>query len=235
MEFPHVTFNYNIEKDIENIEIGLETVSRGRQPDKELAQIIQRYDNTPSKEALKSYLESRWAKKEQVLSLIIKQLQGYWDEIEKDYFTHLANRMQLTSFYDIKNLPGFLSTRYGSGYKVEPPWFAVSVHNGTLQNSRTAMHEIMHIFFHKQWWDFCLGQGVSSKNVWDIKEATTVLLNFWFKDKLVDIDWGYEEHAELRRLIKEWFLKTPDFKNTLQKSCEYIKLYPEKSPNWISN
>lgn len=233
-KIPQIIFKYDREKDIENILIGLNAVRQGRQPDRELARIVKSYGDTPTKKELEFYLSSRWEKKEYILSLIIKQLQEYWDAVEKDYFSHLANRMQLTSYYDTEQLSGFLSTRYGSGYNFKEHWFAVSVHNGTLQNTRVAMHEIMHIFFHKQWWDFCLKQGVPDKNVWDVKESMTVLLNLWFKDQLIDIDWGYEEHAELRRLIIEWFLKTRDFKKTLKEACEYMKINPKKSPIWIA-
>ncbi len=235
MKIPHVVFSYNRKKDIENIKIGLNIVKKGRQPDKELAQIIKLYGNTPKKKELESYLDSRWRKKKHILSLIVKQTQEYWNTIEKDYFTHLADRMQLTSFYNIRKLSGFLSTRYGCGYDPKKYWFAITVHKGTLANTSVIIHEIMHIFFHKQWWNFCRKQGLSEKNIWDVKEATTVLLNLWFKDQLIDLDWGYEEHAELRHLIKKWFLKTRNFKNTIEEACKYMKINPKKSPNWITN
>lgn len=235
MKTPHVTFSYNREKDIENIRIGLDTVNRGRQPDRELSQIIQQYGNTPSKEELEAYVTSRWENKELILSLITKQLQEYWDVTEEQYFTHLANQMQLTSFYNISQLLGFLSSRHGSGYSAQELWFAVSIHGGTVRNGLTAMHEIMHIFFHKQWWNFCQELGISNKNMWDVKEAVTVLLNLWFKNQVIDIDRGYEEHTELRHLIKEWFLESRNFKKTLLKACEFVTLHPQKSPNWITN
>ena len=69
------------------------------------------------------------------------------------------------------------------------------------------MHEMMHIFFHKQWWQFCKDQGVEDKNIWDIKEAVTVLLNLWFKYQIVDIDMGYPEHAQFRKNIKDGFTR----------------------------
>ncbi|MDI6780383.1 MAG: hypothetical protein QME25_09420 [Bacteroidota bacterium] len=234
MKAPKVLFNYRQEKDIENIIIGLETVSRGRQPDKEITEIIKHCGPRPSKIDIQEYLKHRWEGKEKILNFITSQLQEYWNTIEEDYFYHLTDRMQLMSFYNINNLTGFLSTRYGCGYKIDAEWFAVSVHHSTLRNALIAMHEIMHIFFHKQWWQFCADKGVPAKNIWDIKEAVTVLLNLWFKDVLVDIDLGYNEHTELRHLIKEWFLENRNFEKTLLKTCDYMKLHPEKSPNWSS-
>lgn len=74
---------------------------------------------------------------------------------------------------------------------------------------------------------------MSEKNTWDIKEAVTVLLNLWFKNQTIHTDWGYEEHTNLRKNIKQWFLDSRDFKNTLQKACEYMKEHPEESPEWV--
>jgi len=71
------------------------------------------------------------------------------------------------------------------------------------------------------------------KDIWNVKEAMTVLLNLWFKDQLIDMDWGYEENAELRKVIQEKFLESKNFKETLLRACEYIKLHQEKSPLWI--
>jgi len=51
----------------------------------------------------------------------------------------------------------------------------------------------------------------------------TVLLNLWFKNQLVEYDWGYEEHVALRKFIQEKFIESQDFKKTLAQACEYIK------------
>jgi len=233
MKLPHVTYKYDLERDIDDIEIGLNTIRNGRKPDNELALLIGQYGENPFREDIKKYLKVRWENNESIKEVVIKQLQEYWDSIEEIYFKHLADRMQLESYYNIEELTGYLSTRHGSGYKHEENWFAVSAHKGTLGNSLTAMHEMMHIFFHKQWWQFCKDQGVEDKNIWDIKEAVTVLLNLWFKYQIVDIDMGYPEHAQFRKNIKEWFLEIKDFKTTLTKACEYINTHKTESPPWV--
>lgn len=235
MKTPKISFSYIQEKDIANINIGLNTIKKGRVPEKELKNIIEKYGPTPSVEELKNYLDKKWSGKEEIIGVVVKQLQEYWDFVEKGYFSHLADRMQLESFFDIEKIDGYFSSRYGCGYNVDGKWFAASLYRGTLDNTTTAMHEIMHIFFHKQWWNFCQNEGVEEKNIWDVKEATTVLLNLWFKNKIIFLDFGYLEHTELRSNILSWFLENRDFKKTLIKSCEYIKNNKEKSPNWITN
>ena len=229
MNYPKVKFSYNQEKDIWNLKIGLETAHKGRQPDWELAQIIQRYGSSPSEKNLQEYLKLRWEGKSQIMDTIINDLQKYWDSIEKKFFDHLMNRMQLSSFYGVKELMGFFSSRSGCGHNTSENYFAVSIHNGSLKNTQVAMHEIMHIFFHKQWQVFCLERGLSDKDIWNVKEALTVLLNLWFKNQLIDLDWGYEENAELRKLIQEKFLESRDFKKHLCRLASILSRIKKKA------
>jgi hypothetical protein len=118
MDAPKAKFAYDQDKDIENIIIGLKTVQSGRDPDREIKKIISSLGQSPSPSELKQFLSARWERKEHIISLLISQLQEYWGLIEKNFFSHIADRMRLPSFYDIKVLNGFFSTRLGSGYNV---------------------------------------------------------------------------------------------------------------------
>ena len=234
MKAPHITFQYEIERDIENIRIGLDLVRKGRKPEATLASIIQQRGDDPSMEDLEEYLTTHWAGKEESRDKIIGELQESWSAIETTYFSVLAEKMQLKSFSDIETIPAYLSTRRGCGYGYgEKPWFAVSALNGVSGNILTTMHEVMHIFFHRQWWEFCKEQGVPDKNIWDIKEALTILLNFWFKDQLTQVDTGKEEHTNLRKKIERWYTDDQDFVSILKNACDYMKLHGKESPTWI--
>jgi len=150
-KIPHVTFKYDIEKDAHNIEIGLRMARNGRIPDQFLQSIIEKYGTSPSREELIAHVGGYWKERKDIRKIITSQLQEYWDSIEEKFFTHLADRMQLDSFCGVEELTGFLSSRGGAGYDVEGEWFGVMAHYGTLQSTMTSMHEIMHIFFYKQW------------------------------------------------------------------------------------
>lgn len=234
-KFPKVIFSYNAEKDKENIKIGLETVRKGRNPDPELNKIIDLYGNNPQDEEILSFLENWWKDKELIKETIIKQLQEYWDSIEEIFFNRLSEKIEIEeNFYEIKKIDGFLSIRYGSGFNSKENWFAVSVQNGSLSNARVAMHEIMHIFFNKGWVGFCREElKLKEKEIWDIREAMTVLLNSWFKNLLINLDLGYPEHTELRRkIIREWWPENKDFKKIIILASRYMKENQEKSPVW---
>ncbi|KKU22200.1 MAG: hypothetical protein UX31_C0005G0010 [Candidatus Nomurabacteria bacterium GW2011_GWA1_46_11] len=81
MKPPHVTYKYDLERDIDDIEIGLDTIRNGRQPDNELALLMGQYGENPSREDIKKYLKVRWENNESIKEVVIKQLQEYWDSI----------------------------------------------------------------------------------------------------------------------------------------------------------
>jgi hypothetical protein len=226
MNYPHVTFQYDIDKDLTNLQIGLDWVGRGAGNDGEINQIIKTHGKTPTNEQLKIYIKDWWTGREHLKGTIIGPLQKYWDSIEQTFFEKLYEEMQLTSWYTVEEIQSFLSIRYGCGYNANENWFATSVHSGPLQNTRIAVHEIMHIFFHKQWWQFCKEQNVDESSLWDIKESFTTLLNTWFRNELADKDFGYPQHRELREKIREWYTETDDFKETLIRACAYVKEHP---------
>jgi len=235
INIPKITFVYDIEKDIDNIIIGIETVRNGRNPDRIIKEIINKYGESPSRDNIKSFLENIWKDKSYIREMSIKQLQEYWDKINDIYFERLADFMEIKEYEkESLKIPGYFSSRHGSGYNVPNLWFAVSLYSGTMQNVITAMHEIMHLFFHKYWWNECKKYGLDNKNIWDVKEAVTVLLNIWYKDIITELDWGYMEHTDLRRLIiKKWWPGKNNFSEIVKLSCEYMKENKEKSPTWI--
>jgi hypothetical protein len=77
-------------------------------------------------------------------------------------------------------------------------------------------HELMHLFFHHYFEDYCLDKGLAKKEAMDIKEAVTVILNVELKDIIEEEDFGYPDHVELRKnILKEW-KKHKDFKKMLE-------------------
>ena len=233
MDHPHVIFQYDIDKDISNLKIGLAVARNGRNDDGEISRIVRSYNtNSPTDEQLHAYVNKWWGGREHLKPLILEPLQSYWNSVEHSFFETLYSNMQLDSWYEVKTIDSFLSIRYGCGYNEKENWFATSVHASSFRNTATTMHEIMHIFFHKQWWDFCLSQGIESSYVWDIKESFTTLLNVWFEDLLIDTDFGYPEHQNLRAKIREWYHEKNDFKTMCEKACLYMKEHPEEHAKW---
>ena len=66
------------------------------------------------------------------------------------------------------------------------------------------IHEFSHIAFLIKWGDFCKKLGYADNGIQELKEVLTVINNFVFKNI---VDKGYEAHKDIRRMVKEMWLK----------------------------
>jgi len=160
-------------------------------------------------------------KKEREKSL--KQIQTHWNKVEKKYFKKLEEVHEAS--FDYPQIKGVLSTAGRFGYYYgKNPWFATSFKLGPKRASYIAMHELMHFIFHKHFWNFCEKRGLSWKQIWDIKESMTILLNIEFSSILFEEkDCGYPEHKKIRTFIKKTWPKRDNFKDFLTKTCDFTK------------
>ncbi len=97
------------------------------------------------------------------------------------------------------------------------------MYQNTFVGTDTAMHELMHFMFHTYYQKTCEGQGLSERQIWDIKKSFTTLLNIEFDDLRFNWDKGYPEHKELRVVIKKAWLKYYDFDKALDKAMAFVK------------
>jgi len=153
----------------------------------------------------------------------LKKIQIHWDKIEKDYFSKLEEIHERPFSY--KKVRGILSTANRFGYDTgKDCWFATDFKNGPFRASYVAMHELMHFMFHKHFWKFCEKNGLSWKQIWDIKESMTILLNIEFYKLLFGIkDSGYPEHQKIRAFIKKSWPRRKNFKSFLLETCSFVK------------
>lgn len=115
----------------------------------------------------------------------------------------------------------FPRSPYGGGKKIF--WIQEYRYKKNKKNILlTLTHELMHLFFHKYYWNTCKKQGLTNNQTHDIKEAFSVLINEEFKDiKLKDR--GYDSHRKLRNyILKEW-KKNKNFEKVLQLTIKYYK------------
>ena len=73
-------------------------------------------------------------------------------------------------------------------------------------------HELMHLFFHYYFFDYCISKGLSENQTHDLKESLTVFLDTESSlSSLMDAkDGGYFVHQKLRELISEEWNKLPE-------------------------
>jgi len=136
-----------------------------------------------------------------------------WAKIEKE-FIHRIEKIHERPFA-FRKIRGVLSSAERFGYDLEERWFATSMFRNKYAGIETAMHELMHFMFLTYYKETCVRQGLSEKQIWDVKESFTKLLNIEFDDLRFNTDRGYPENKDVRDAIKRSWLATHDFEKTL--------------------
>jgi len=110
-------------------------------------------------------------------------------------------------------------------FRKNQKWFGIFIYKDYVDKYllMVVIHELMHLFFHSYFWDFCKEKNLSESKIHDIKEAFTVIINEEFKDILKIKDNGYPKHYKLRKFILEEWKKDPNFKKVLNKVCILVK------------
>jgi len=159
--------------------------------------------------------------KKRLLISLTKEMNAAWAKMEKDFIRRIEKIHQRPfAFHSIR---GVLSSADRFGYDVKHRWFATSMFRNTFAGTDTAMHELMHFMFLTYYLKTCQEQGLSEKQIWDIKESFTTILNLEFDDLRFNWDSGYPEHKELRGVIKKAWLTCHDFNKTLAKAIVFVK------------
>jgi len=148
----------------------------------------------------------------------INSLEKSWREIEEDFFNRMDNLMKKTFN---KNIIAYLTTLGVCPYDPDEPSFMFSLFYSLPHQLQTCGHEIMHLYFHKFYWDKIESQ-IGKEKTGDLKEALSVLLNLEFKDLWFAKDYGYEPHRKLREFISIEWKKEKDFEKLLKKCIKYI-------------
>jgi hypothetical protein len=159
--------------------------------------------------------------KKKLLVLLAKEMNGEWARIEKDFIRRIEKIHKRP--FAFSSIRGVLSSADRFGYDLKHRWFATSMFRNTFASIDTAMHELMHFMFLTYYLKTCQDAGLSEKQIWDIKESFTTLLNVEFDDLRFNWDSGYPEHKALRLVIKKTWLKTHDFDKTLAKAILFVK------------
>lgn len=169
------------------------------------------------KEELSNYLSSIHNSK--IISLFIESMEKAWGEIEEEFFQRM-NKLMKNNYN--KNINAYLTTNGTCSYDPDEPSFMFSLFYNLPFAIKTCGHEIMHLYFHKFYWDK-IEKQIGKEKTADLKEALTVLLNFEFRDLWFVDDKGYEPHKELREFISNEWKKEKDLELLLDKCVNYLK------------
>jgi len=153
-----------------------------------------------------------------IIPISISSLEKAWEIIEKQFFERMDSIMKNKFTEDIY---AYLTTCGICPYDPKEPSFMFSLFGSIPRQLNVCGHEIMHLYFHKFYWDKVESQ-IGNKKTKDLKEALTVLLNLEFIDFFFVEDKGYEAHKKLREFIVERWKQEKDFDKLLEKCVEYL-------------
>lgn len=155
----------------------------------------------------------------EIIKINIEEVSRAWRVIEEEFFYRMNNLMKKKFDQDIL---AYLTTLGICPYNPDEPSFMFSLFYSLPMSLQTCGHEIMHLYFHKFYWDD-VEVKIGKEKTGDLKEALTVLLNLEFKDLWFATDYGYESHKELRDFIIKKWKEEKDFEKLLEKCVHYIK------------
>jgi len=200
-----VSFVYNENMDIDCL------ISKGGGSNNSLGQKTKTYEallaytnEVKNTEKVKEFVRLHIKENDFNLEEVTKSLQINWDVISSD-FEKRAEKVFGLNIAD--NITAYLTITGRFPYSIEKKYFYVSAKKSNA--NATAMHELWHFYTWHKFGDTINHVGSDKFN--DIKEALTVLLNIECVDLMNgEIDKGYPQHQELRKIISDTWSKTKD-------------------------
>ncbi len=211
--FMVLTFKYDPDKDIENYKIIHRAKYKGGE-----SKILELYkrkfgeglDYTNLSKFIKGLVEYN--------KIDLKKSAGgieqSWLKIKDEFFKRMDKIF--SSNLPIENFVVYLTTNDRCGYSLKGNYFFVTVFS--KKPMMTIMHELLHFYTY-----YCFKgelEQMDSQKAYDIKESLTELLNLEFSDLLDGEDKGYQQHQQLRQLVKEAWQKKKDIRFVFDELAE---------------
>jgi len=154
----------------------------------------------------------------ELINIYLNSVNISWKKIEDEFFNRIEKLMKRKYKMPIT---AYLTTFSVCPYNPLESSFMFSFFNSLPKTLENCGHEIMHLYFHKFYWDN-LKEKIKIEDLENLKEALTVLLNLEFKDLWFVEDKGYESHKKLREFISENWKKKKDFDELIFDCIEFL-------------
>ena len=154
------------------------------------------------------------------ISVDVTKCNLVWAKINDEYFERIEKILKIR-IPDTESYRGLITHTHSCPFYHKGRWFMVR--RNDLNIDAIAAHELMHIIFLLNYEEQMFAAGLDQKQLGDLREALTVLLNEEMGNLLSREDVGYLEHAELRNKITTEWRKHKDFHILLEKMVKIIK------------
>ncbi len=205
--------DYNLNKDIQNYQILSQVEYKGG-VSKVLNLFSKKFFDDFSEENIKKFIKGFVDYNKIDINQKLIKIRGEWGAVEP-IFTERINKIFGVNF-PLENISAYLTTAdrctLGKNY-----FFVTVIGN---RQKMIIMHELLHFYtfavFKKEL------EVLSKKQVYDVKESMTELLNLEFFDLMEANEVGYPQHQELRIKVREFWLVDKNIKNTFNKLVDVI-------------
>ena len=217
----HINFYYSIDKDAENwIDriFNQENITFISQKDtidkypKNLLNRIQAVNNyEEAKQIVIDFLKNDAvnSNKAFVIEEELKALKASWGARGNHFFAALEKILEKPIYTE--NFSGYITTFFKCPYSEKENWFMVNFWSSLPDQITTIAHEILHLQFLHQYRPI-LEKSLDEEKIQVLKEALTFLLNEKeFYGILLKPDKGYEDHAILRKKLKDLWRESREF------------------------
>ena len=224
---PKVNFIFNKEKDLWNIHRVCNREYRFSNPSLGMPKKVLDIAKGKTLGACRKALEKNYkpVHNSPLIPIVLKAADEAWSRINDEYFDILQKITKKPICADI--FTAELTVVGSCPYDTCKNSFMFGMFMSIPGIVATAAHEIMHLQFHKYFWEKT-EKEIGFDKTDDLKEALTVLLNSEFRHLWFVQDEGYDSHQELREFINTQWKKDKDFGKLIKECVIYLK---EKDKN----
>ncbi len=201
-------FKYNLDKDIYNY-LAINGAKYKGGSSRALDYYFKRFPDGLTEDNLKKFIAGYVDYNHVDINQKLVSIQESWAKVEAEFISRM-NRLFKISF-PLETFTAYLTTAdrctLGSDY------FFVAVFG--QQQNKIIMHELLHFYtyiaFKKEFFQ------LEEKQIYDVKETMTELLNQEFSDLIGIPDGGYPQHKELREKFRQFWLEKKDIEKAVNK------------------
>jgi hypothetical protein len=187
-----ITFNYTVEKDLQNYEnnflqqnypdYGIKGFDTAPALWPSIKEQIVVAEEDKKREIVKQHLDD-FSKNSLSVSIEKEGLEKYWATMEAKYFKRLCEYMNIKE--SVTGITAYFTTLSISPYSVPNRYFYISIFSSLPRQIKNILHESMHIIFRTEYDGHMTEKGLNKQAILEITEALVVLLNWEFKDFLL--------------------------------------------------
>jgi len=207
-------FKYDLEKDVYNY-LAINGAKYKGGNSRALDYYFKRFPDGLTEDNLKKFIAEYIDYNHIDINQKLASIQESWAKVETEFISRM-NRLFKIDF-PLETFTAYLTT--ADRCTLGKDYFFVAIFS--QQQNKIIMHELLHFYtyiaFEKEF------SQLDEKQIYDIKETITELLNQEFSDLTGVPDSGYPQHKELREKIRFFWQEEKDIKKAVNRLIDFIK------------